>query len=78
MDRPLVYEDGYVVNRNMPYEMIELLPSGAHLSGGVLAKGKRVWMQHESQGPNYCHAVSVYAEDIGIVSLDPYSLSRLD
>ena len=77
MDRPLLYEDGYVVNRNMPYEMVELLPSGAYLSGGVLGKGKRVWMQHEFQG-TYRHAVSVYAEDIGIVSLNPRCLSRLD
>jgi hypothetical protein len=40
MDRPLIYGDSYVVNRNMPYEMIEALPSGAHRGGGVLGKGK--------------------------------------
>jgi len=76
MDRPLVYRDSYVLNRNMPYEMIELLPSGAHLSGGVLGKGKRVWMQHQSQGPTYHHAVSVYVEDIGIVSLNLHCRPR--
>ena len=77
MDRPLIYGDSYVVNRNMPYEMIEALPSGAHLGGGVLGKGKRVWMQHQSQETTYYHAVSVYVEDIGIISLNPHCLSRL-
>lgn len=78
MDRPLVYRDSYVVNQNMPYEVIELLPSGEYLSGGVLGKGQRVWMQHEPQATTHCHAVSVYAEDIGIINLDPHCLSRLD
>lgn len=78
MDRPLVFGDSYIVNRNMPYEMIELSPFGSYLSGGVLGKGKKVWMQHESQEATYCHAVSVYVEDIGIIRVDPHCLSRLD
>jgi hypothetical protein len=77
MDRPLAYGDSYIVNRNMPYEMIELLPSGSHLSGGVLGKGRRVWMKHESRGTDYSRAVSVYVEDIGIISLSPRCLSPL-
>jgi hypothetical protein len=77
MDRPLVYQDSYVVNRNLPYERIELLPSGEYLSGGVLGKGRRVWMQHEPQVTTYCRAVSVYAEDLGIINLNPQCLSRL-
>ena len=78
MDRPLVYRDSYVVNRNLPYEMIELLPAGEYLGGGVLGKGERVWMQHEPQATAYRHAVSVYAENIGIINLNPHCLSRLD
>jgi hypothetical protein len=35
-------------------------------------------MQHESRGTNYCRAVSVYVEDIGVVSLSPRCLSPLD
>ena len=66
------------MNQNMPYEMIELLPSGANLSGGVLGKGKRVWVQRGSQGATYRHAVSAYVEDIGIISINPHCLSRLD
>ena len=57
MDRPLAYRDSYVVNRNFPYEMVELLPSGEYLGGGVLGKGQRVWMQHEPQAATYRHAV---------------------
>ncbi len=77
MDRPLGYQDGYVVNRNMPYEMVELLPCGECLSGGVLGKGQRVWMQHDPQDPAICHAVSVYAENLGIIKLDLHCISRL-
>ena len=78
MDRPSVYEDRYVVNQNLPYEMIERLPSGDCLSGGVLGKGIRVWAQHESLATVHRHAVSVYAENIGIINLNPRCLSRLD
>ena len=78
MDRPLAYRASYVVNRNFPYEMVELLPSGEYRGGGVLGKGQRVWMQHEPRAATYRHAVAVYAEDIGIINLNPHCLSRLD
>lgn len=78
MDRPLVYRDSYVVNRNFPYEMTELLPCGEYLGGGVLEKGRRVWMQPELDAMTHCHAVSVYAEDLGIIHLNRHCLSRLD
>jgi hypothetical protein len=58
--------------------MVEQLPSGEYLGGGVLGKGQRVWMRHEPQATTCRNAVSVYAEDIGIISLNPYCLSRLD
>ena len=78
MDRPLVYRDSYVVNRNLPYEMVERLPSGDYLGGGVLGKGQRVWMRHEPLTGTRCHAVSVFAEDIGLINLNPCCLSRVD
>jgi hypothetical protein len=77
MDRPLIYRDTYVVNQNFPYEIVERLPAGEHLGGGVLGKGQRVWMQHEPQVTAYRRAVSVYAENIGIISLNPRCLSPL-
>jgi len=77
MERPSVYQDTYVVNRNLAYEVVELLPTGEHLGGGVLGTGHRVWMQHEPQVMTSCHLVSVYAEDIGIINLNPNCLSRL-
>jgi len=78
MERPSLYQDSYVVNRNLAYEVIELLPSGEYRGGGVLGTGHRVWMQHEPQSMTSCHSVSVYAEDIGIVNLNRHCLSRLD
>lgn len=78
MERPSVYEDTYVVNRNLAYEVVELLLTGEYLGGGVLGTGHRVWMQHEPQATTSCHTVSVYAEDIGIVNLNRHCLSRLD
>ncbi len=78
MDRPLVYQDRYVVNRNLPYEMVERMPSGDYLGGGVLGKGQRVWMRHETHPDVRGHAVSVYAEDIGLINLNRHCLSRLD
>jgi len=72
------YQNSYVVTRNLPYEVTELLPSGEYVGGGVLGKGQLVWMQHETQTAAFCQAVSVYAEDIGIIHLNPRYLSRLD
>ena len=77
MDRPLIYRDSYVVSQNLPYEMIEIRASGSHVSGGVLGKGRRVWMQQDSQGSIHRHAAFAYVEDIGIISLNPHLLSRL-
>ena len=78
MERPSLYEDSYVVKRNLAYEVIEQLPTGEHRGGGVLGAGHRVWMQHEPQATTSCHSISVYAEDIGIVNLNRHCLSRLD
>ena len=78
MDRPVTYRDSYVVNRNLPYEIVELLPAGEYLGGGVLRKGQRVWMRYEPQATTCHRAVSVYAEDIGVISLNPHCLSRVD
>ena len=77
MDRPPVYGNSYVVNRNLAYEIVELLPSGKHLGGGVLGKGQRVWMQHEPQATTLGRAVSAYVEGIGVINLNPHSLSPL-
>ena len=78
MERPLIYRDSYVVDRNFPYERVELLATGQHLGGGVLGKGQRVWMQHEPQATTHRCAVSVYAEGIGIINLNPHCLSPFD
>lgn len=71
MNRPLEFRESYVVIRNLPYEM------PANGSGGVLSKGRCVWMQPSPrQAP--ARDVPVYAEDLGIIWLDPRHLSRLD
>jgi hypothetical protein len=55
--------------------MVEQLPSGEYFGSGVVGRGQRVWMRHESQATIYRDAVSVYAEDLGIISLNPCCLS---
>lgn len=78
MERPSVYEDTYVVNRNLAYEVIEQLPTGEYRDGGVLGAGHRVWMQHDPQATTSCRSVSVYIEDLGVVQLNRNCLSRVD
>lgn len=72
MNRPLEFRESYVVIRNLPYEM-----HGPNASGGVLSKGCCVWMQ-PSPRKAPARDVPVYAEDLGIIWLDPRHLSRRD
>ncbi len=78
MVKPEEFERSYVVNQNLPYEMIETRASGDQQSGGVLGKGQRVWMRKPLEICVSHGGVLVYVEDLGVICLDPRRLSHLD
>lgn len=78
MNRPNQYREVYVVSRNLPYQMIEKLPTGFCASGGVLGKGQRVWMKKHPSKLTSQKDVTAYAEEVGIIQLDPRLLSPVD
>ncbi len=78
MTKPVQYREVYVVSRNLPYQMIESLPTGRCSSGGVLGKGRKVWMKKHPSELQSARDVKAYAEEIGIILLDPRLLSPLN
>jgi hypothetical protein len=77
MSKPQDYEETCVTVRNVPYQCEDSNSMGRSLTGGVLGKGRIVWVQNllkmkRRALPSY--SVSAYVEDIGIVSVDPRCL----
>jgi hypothetical protein len=79
LNKPEDYKETCVISRNIPYQFEDELFKGKSMAGGVLGKGRIVWVQSslETKKPSAsAHPVSAYAEGIGIVSVDPRYLVR--
>lgn len=77
--KPRDYEVICMVARNLPYQCEDEHFKGRPMIGGVLGKGRIVWVQRSLEAKRRfvgASPVSVYAEGIGIVSVDPRCLVR--
>jgi hypothetical protein len=77
MSRPEDYEESCVTVRNVPYQFEDSDSMGRSLIGGVLGKGRVVWVKNLLKTKRQSLAtssVSAYVEEIGIVSVDPRCL----
>jgi hypothetical protein len=77
--KPSDYEVICMVARNLPYQFEEEHFKGRPMTGGVLGKGRIVWVQRSLEVKSrFASALSVsaYAEGIGIVSVDARCLVR--
>ena len=70
--KPVEYCETCIVTEDTHYEVDDL--KGTHSGSGTLHLGRVVWRKKSSpeQAPN--QRVSVYAEGVGLVSLDPHCL----
>jgi hypothetical protein len=75
LNKPEDYKETCVISRNIPYQFEDELFKGKSMAGGVLGKGRIVWVQSFLETKKRS-AVSAYAEGIGIVSVDPRYLVR--
>ncbi len=78
MNKPRGYEEICVTVRNIPYQCEEEQHRGRSMTGGVLGKGRTVWVQsfRETKNSSFSAYVSAYVEGIGMVSVDPHYLIR--
>ena len=79
MSKPEDYKETCVILRNIPYQCEDELFKGMPMAGGVLGKGRIVWVQSFLETKKHsasAYSVSAYAEGIGIVSVDPRYLVR--
>ena len=79
LSKPEAYQETCVIVRNIPYQCEDELFQGMSVTGGVLGKGRIVWVQsflETKKRSASAYSVSAYAEGIGIVSVDPRYLVR--
>ena len=77
MTKPDQFQEAYVSTRDLPYEMSEGPESSTYTNGGVLGRGKIVWMERPSVEHARSQEVAVFAEDLGIIFLNPRLLTRI-
>ena len=76
MTKPHDYEETCIIIRNIPYQCEDERYKGRSMTGGVLGKGRKVWVQSLVGTRKRSVSISAYVEDIGIVSVDPHYLVR--
>jgi hypothetical protein len=76
MTKPPDYEQTCMIVRNIPYQCEDSRYKGRWMTGGVLGKGRIVWVKNFIETEERPISISAYVEDIGIVSIDPHYLVR--
>lgn len=74
MMKPQDYEETCMIVRNIPYQCEDHRYKGRWMTGGVLGKGRIVWVRSLMETKKRDISISAYVEDIGIVSIDPHYL----
>jgi hypothetical protein len=69
--KPREYREIYTVMGNTPYQVEEDSLKGLSSDGGVLRKGRIVWVEKRLGKQSPQTLISAYAEEIGLISLDP-------
>lgn len=78
MNKPRDYEEICVTVRNIPYQCEDEQHRERSITGGVLGKGRTVWVQSslETKKSSFSAYGSAYVEGIGMVLVDPHYLIR--
>ena len=69
--KPQEYREIYTVMGNTPYQVEEDSIKGLSSDGGVLSKGRVVWVKKQVGKQSPQSLISAYAEEVGLISLDP-------
>ena len=69
--KPQEYREIYTVMGNTPYQVEEDSIKGLSSDGGVLSKGRVVWVKKQVGKQSQQSLISAYAEEVGLISLDP-------
>ena len=75
MTKPQEYREQRIVAHDTHYRVDENTRKGPQAASGILSTGRVVWVRQASERVEQDPAVSAYAEGIGVVALDPQSLS---
>jgi hypothetical protein len=78
MDRPPDFKTEYILTQSVPYECADEGRKGTHASKGILQTGRVVWLRGDPTEGGSHERVSVYADGIGMVSLEPRFIKRIE
>jgi hypothetical protein len=78
MDRPPNFETEYILTQSVPYECADEAKKGTHASKGILHTGRVVWLRSDSTEGGTKTRVSVYADGIGMVSVEQRFIKRIE
>ena len=78
MDRPPDFKTEYILTQSVPYECADEGRKGTHASKGILQTGRVVWLRSDSTEDVSQQRVSVYADGIGMVSLEQRFIKRIE
>ncbi len=68
--KPAEYCESCIVTEDTPYQVEGSDLKGTHAGAGVLHLGRVVWTKKNPKEPSREQRVSVYAEGVGLVSLE--------
>ncbi len=77
MDKPPDFKIEYALTQSVPYECADLGKKGTHASKGILHTGRVVWLRDDAAEGDSQQQVSVYADGIGMVSLERRFIRRI-
>ena len=78
MSRPVNFKTEYILKQDVPYRCADEGSKESSASEGVLRTGRVVWLESHASDPDSAERVPVYADGIGIVTLEPRFIKRIE
>jgi hypothetical protein len=78
MRRPLNFKTEYILKQDAPYQCADEASKETSAKEGTLRTGRVVWLESPMADSESTESVRVYADGIGIVSVEPRFIKRIE
>lgn len=75
--KPAEYRHSCTVSKQIPYHVVDTSTKGTQPGVGVLAAGRVVWLNQELTSASGTASVQAFVDGVGVISVDPSSLSAV-